>query len=393
MQSAALAWLVYAVTGSPLFLGTLALFQLGPLILLVLPAGVFIDHWPKRKVLIATQTVFLLQAAALSALAFSGHATYQIILPLSAIYGVTQAFDSPGRRAFLMDLVGKDDLTNAVSLSSTVFSVARVVGPSLAALVIAKVGAGWCFMLNAATYLAPIIALLKISVDGCPVPAQPAQKRVGSQVVEGLRYIWRTDTLRVTMAGAMAILIFGMNENVLAPVFADRVLHMGVTGYGTLLSAWGFGALVGALVSTATSHRPGINGRLFVVNGLAIGVIHLLVAWTAAFRASAALWTSTTLLIALGCASILFTNAASSTVQSTADQALRGRVMSAYVLVDMGTMPVGNAFAGAVMSRWGAEAGFLAGGVMSLVVLGAVLLVGPQTESLNGTSTAGQRRS
>lgn len=361
MQSAALAWLVYTLTGSPVLLATLAVFQFGPLLVLALPAGVYVDRWPKRRVILVTQTLFALQALALAVLVFSGRATYQTIIALAAFYGVVQAFDNPCRRAFLVDLVGKPDLMNAVSLNSAVFSLARIVGPTIAGIALARLGGGWCFLLNALSYGAVIIALLKVTVDGEPTSIG-AESHLGAEIAAGLRYIWRTDALRTTMSLALVLMIFGLNENVIIPVFADRALHMGSEAYGLLLSALGVGALLGATAGAAIGRRA-TPGRLIIMSGLAIGVIQLIAAATRSLGLVAAE------MAVLGAVSVLFANASASTVQTSAEPQLRGRVMSVYALVEMGTLPVGNAFAGAVMAAWGAPMGFLLGGGVSIILL------------------------
>lgn len=382
MQAAALAWLVYQLTGSSLPLATLGAFQYGPLLVLSLPAGALIDRWPKRRVLLMTQSIFLLQALTLAVLVFSGRASYHAVLLLASMYGITVAFDNPCRRAYLIDLVGKPDLLNAVSLNSGLASLARIAGPSLAAIVMVKLGAGWCFLINAVSYLAVLVALLLIRAPGQPA-ADAARRQLGPEILEGLRSIWSSDTLRVTMTLALMVMVFGLNENIIIPVFADRTLHMGVNAYGALLSAMGIGALLGATVGAGLSHK-GITGRLLIGCGLAIGGVQMIVAMTRSF------WVSAALLVILGAVSVLFANAASATIQMNAAARLRGRVVSVYTLVEVGTLPAGNAFAGVVMDRLGAPMGFMLGGAVTLVTLAAILVAQRRVVRTSILATAGQ---
>lgn len=362
MQSAALGWLVYSTTGSAALLGTLAVFRLGPLLLLALPAGVLIDRWPKRRVLIATQTSFMLQAMFLSCLAFGGKASYQAILLVSLLYGVTQAFDAPCRRSFLVDLVGREDLLNAVSLNSAVSSMTAIAGPALAGAAMATLGGGWCFLINAVAQTVVVFALLAVSTEGKASEVRVTRGHFLEEARGGLSHIMDTGLLRTVIGMALVIFIFGLNDNVIVPVFADRVLDVGVRGYGNLLSSVGLGGLFGAVFGAAASHRK-ITGRTIALNGLGIGATLTLLS-TAKTYAMA-----TVLLAILGFLGVVFANTTSSAAQSSAEPAFRGRVMSVYAIVEMGTMPIGNALTGLVIDASGARAGFLIGGAASIALL------------------------
>jgi MFS family permease len=366
MQSAALAWLVYSLTGSALLLGVLGTFQMVPLIVLTLPAGVYVDRWPKRKVLLVTQSVFLLQALTLSSLVFTGRITYPLVLLFASVYGAAQAVDNPCRRAFIVDLVGKDDLMNAISLNSTVFGVARIIGPTLAALAMASLGGGWCFLLNAVSYLAVIGGLFAMSTDGSP-RGLPGRRRVGVELTEGLQYVFKIEALRLVIGFVLVMGVFGLNYNVIAPVFADRVLGSGVGGYGAMLSAMGVGALIAA-VAGASSGAKAATRSAVVTSIIASAIIQLIIP---VFRSLLAV---TVLAALLGFSDTWYSNSAAASAQTAADPAFRGRVMSVYTLFDQGTMPLGNAFAGAVMDRSGAAYGFPVCGAATILSLGALLL-------------------
>jgi len=385
MQRTAQIWLVYSMTKSPVLLGLLGVFQSGPVLLLSIPAGVYVDRFPKRKIIILTQCAFTLQAFAMAALTWSGKAQYWQILVLATIFGITTAFDNPGRQSFYIDLVGKEDLLNAIALNSTIVNLAKIVGPSVAAVVMAAVGAGPCFLLNGVTFLAVIYGLLKITVDGVPKTDLRNQGRVLAQAREGLRHIWHNQTLRLTVALVTIMSVFAMNTNVIIPVFTDKVLKLGVTEYGVLMSLNGLGALLGALVM-ASRAKHGLDRSFLIWTTMATCALLVLVS----FSRNAAL---AGLLIALmGAFNIAFSNTANSTLQLGTEDDFRGRVMAFYMLVHNGATPLGNAFAGAMMGAFGAAAGWLSGGLIAFALLATVLFSARQTlrSTLANASASGQ---
>ncbi len=386
MQRTAQIWLVYSMTKSPLLLGLLGVFQSGPVLLLSIPAGVYADRFPKRKIVILTQTVFTLQAFAMAALTWSGKAQYWQILVLATIFGVATAFDNPGRQSFYIDLVGKEDLLNAISLNSTIVNLAKIIGPSVAAVVMAAVGPGPCFLLNGISFLAVIYGLSRITVDGVPKADLRNKGHVLEQSWEGLLHIWQNQTLRITAALVTIMSVFAMNTNVIIPVFTDKVLQMGVTEYGVLMSMNGLGALLGALVMASRSRR-GLN-RFFLV-WTTMGTCLLLILLS--FTRSAML--AGLLIALLGACNISFSNTANSTLQLGTEDDFRGRVMAFYMLIHNGATPLGNAFAGAMMGAFGATAGWLSGGLIASALLAVVLFTARQTlrSSLASASASGQQ--
>ncbi len=386
MQRTAQIWLVYSMTKSPLLLGLLGVFQSGPVLLLSIPAGVYVDRFPKRKIVILTQTVFTLQAFAMAALTWSGKAQYWQILVLATIFGVATAFDNPGRQSFYIDLVGKEDLLNAISLNSTIVNLAKIIGPSVAAVVMAAMGAGPCFLLNGVSFLAVIYGLSRITVDGVPKADLRNRGHVLEQSWEGLRHIWQNQTLRITAALVTIMSVFAMNTNVVIPVFTDKVLGLGVTEYGVLMSMNGLGALLGAL-AMASRARRGLN-RFFLI-WTTMGTCLLLILLS--FTRSAAV--AGLLIALLGACNISFSNTANSTLQLGTEDDFRGRVMAFYMLIHNGATPLGNAFAGAMMGAFGATAGWFSGGLIALSLVAAVLFGARQTlrSSLADASAPGQQ--
>jgi MFS family permease len=211
-----------------------------------------------------------------------------------------------------MDLVGRQDLLNAISLNSALSSLAGIAGPSIAGAMMITLGGGWCFALNAASYVPVIVTLLVMTAEGRPT-GQVARRPVAREVLDGLRYIWESPALRATMSMALVIFIFGLNDNVIVPVFADQVLHMGARGYGNLVSAVGVGALAGAISGAAASRRA-ITGRTIVMNGMALGTILVGLSMVRTF------WLTASMLALLGFATVTFAITASSAVQSGADE-------------------------------------------------------------------------
>ena len=376
MQRTAQIWLVYSMTKSPVLLGLLGVFQSGPVLLLSIPAGVFVDRLPKRRMIILTQIAFTIQAFAMSALTWSGTAQYWQILVLATFFGITTAFDNPGRQSFYIDLVGKEDLLNAISLNSTIVNLAKIVGPSIAAVVIATLGPSPCFFLNGVSFLAVIYGLTRITVDGLPKADLRSKGRVWPQAWEGLEHIWRNQTLRLTAVLVTIMSVFSMNGNVIIPVFTDKVLKQGVTQYGVLMSLSGVGALLGALAMASRS-KHGLKGSFLIWTTLCVCTLQMVVSFSRSLAAAG-------ILIALiGAFNIAFSNTANSTLQLGTEDDFRGRVMAFYMLVHNGATPLGNAFAGAMMERFGAPAGYLSGGFVSFVLITVLLFT--QRRALRST--------
>lgn len=361
MQIVAQGWLVYQLTDSPLYLGLVSFAASVPVFVLSLGAGAIIDRLPRRRVLVATQTSAMLLAFVLAFLTFSGLVQPWHILVLSFLLGVVNAFDGTARQTFVKDLVGKEDLMNAIALNSATFNTSRLIGPALAGLALATVGAGWCFLLNGLSFLAVIVALLRMKLPAFVPPARRGP--LVAEIGEGLRYI-RHDPIVLPVIGLVVVSsVFGFSYNALLPAYARDVLQVGAQGLGLLSTAVGLGALVGALW-VASSGRSQHKGWLLTFGSLLFPVMLCLLAFTDTFAVA--------LLVLVGAGlGFMVQNATANTlVQTTVPDDLRGRVMSVYMLAFFGMSPIGSLQGGAVAERWGVAAGI---GLGASVALGFAL--------------------
>jgi MFS family permease len=360
MQSVAQGWLVLELTNSPFYLGLVsALGSLGVL-LFTLYAGVIADRTDKRRVVLITQSLQMLQAFALAALVWSGHVTTGSVMVLAAFLGVVAAFDIPTRQAFIFEMVGKDDLMNAIALNTSVFNLTRVLGPVVAGFLIGSKGVAVCFFLNGVSYLAVIGSLLAMRL-----PPWTPRVTVGSawqgfrEVVAFLRSDRRVSTLVVLTA---IISIFGFPFLLLMPVFARDVLRVGARGYGALSAAVGLGAVGGALAVAVLGQRIR-KGRTLVVAGTTFGLLLTVFATSQTFSLSVGL-------LALVGASMIVNNALANTLlQTLVPDHLRGRVMGFYSFMFVGMAPLGAFQAGVFAERFGAPAAVVMGGVISALAV------------------------
>jgi MFS family permease len=356
MQGLAQSWLVYRLTGSALLLGLVAFVSQIPVLALGVWGGVIADRLPRRNLLVATQTLSLLQAASLAALTLSGHITVHWIFFLSGLLGLINAVDMPVRQAFVAELVPRDDLPSAIGLNSSIFNAARIVGPSIAGILVATVGEGICFLVNALTFLAVIGCLLAIRL--APKPPVSPQSAWGL-LVEGLSYARHTPHVRAVLGLVAVLSLTAMPFTVLLPVFAGDVLHSGPHALGILMAATGIGALAGALRIAQRTTVRGL-GKVIAQAGVIFGVSLL------AFAASAVLWLSTLTLILVGYGMITVMAACNTLLQSLVPDNLRGRVMSLYTLFFLGVAPIGSLLAGAWAASFGAPLAVAAGGAAAV---------------------------
>lgn len=360
MQSVAQGWLVLELTNSPFYLGLVsALGSLGVL-LFTLYAGVIADRTDKRRTVLITQTLQMLQAFALAALVWSGHVTTESVMILAAFLGVVAAFDIPTRQAFIVEMVGKEDLMNAIALNTSVFNLTRVLGPVIAGLLIGAKGVAICFFLNGVSYLAVIGSLLAMRLPPhIPQLTQLSAWQGFREVLAFLRDDRRVSTLVVLTA---IISIFGFPFLLLMPVFARDVLRVGARGYGVLSAAVGLGAVGGALGVAVLGQRIR-KGRTLVVAGTAFGLLLMVFASSRAFPLSLAL-------LALVGAAMIVNNALTNTLlQTLVPDHLRGRVMGFYSFMFVGMAPLGAFQAGVFAERIGAPAAVAMGGVISAVAV------------------------
>src|SRR6266446_619935 len=363
MQNTAQGWLVYQLTGSKLLLGVVAAVGSAPMMLFSIWGGSVADRHPKRQIVLWTQTVMMVSALLFAALV----ATHQIrvwqILVLAAVGGLAMAFDMPARQAFMVEMTSREDLMNAVSLNSSVVNGARVIGPSVAGFLMARVGMAMCFFLNGLSFIAVIAGLLMMRL-----PKFVPQHHTGSawaHALEGFSYVWSHWRMRTILILFAIVGIFGWSYSVMMPAFATDVLKVGERQYGTLLSANGLGALLGALTVASLGHR--INRRFLVLGGLWIFSAMLLL-----LAAVKSYYLALVCLAIGGWGMLLFFSTTNTLLQTTASDQIRGRVMGIWALVFGGMTPLGGLEAGALSHflgvRWTMAIGALVCALAALVV-------------------------
>ena len=360
-QNIGQSWLVLSLTSSPFLLGLVGSMQFLPVTLFSLFAGVVTDKFSKKKILIFTQTVSMLLAFILSALVFTNALKYEYIIVLALCLGFCNTLDMPTRQAFNMEIVGKEDLMNAVALNSATFNLARIIGPAIGAMLMGYLGAGWCFLLNGFSFMAVIYGLVHIEAVAY-VRKITSQKGMLQEIGAGLRYIIKIPILVDTLILVSIMGIFVFNYSVLIPVFTKNVLHMDAKTYGVLLSALGAGSLIGALLITFKS-KGGPNRNLMVGSSIAIGIMLI-------FTGMSNLYYLTALSLAItGIFNLFFSTTANSTLQLNSKDEYRGRVMSVYSLVFAGFTPVGSLFSGFIAEQYGARFCFILSGICTIVLI------------------------
>jgi MFS family permease len=361
MQSVAQAWLVYRMTKSALLLGSVGFASQIPVFLIAPIGGIAADRSNRQRLVIATQVFSMILAGILALLTLSGHVQVWHIFVLAALLGVVNAFDIPGRQSFLIDMVGKEDLMNAIALNSSMFNGARVVGPAVAGILVAKIGEGWCFAANAISYIAVIIGLLLMNVHSTPRISKHSPLE---DIVEGFRWVNHTRIIRALLLLIGLVSLVGMPYTVLMPVFADKILHGGARGLGILMGATGVGALFGALTLAAKTGGVKGLGRWVTITCATLGISLF------CFSFSTSFWLSAALLLPAGYSMMLQMACSNTLIQTMVPDRLRGRVMSVYSMMFMGMAPFGAFFGGAFANRIGAPITVAAGGVAC--ILGAI---------------------
>jgi MFS family permease len=365
MQTTAVQWLAYRLTGSVLSLGAITFASFVPVLFLSLFMGVVVDRYSRRRLLLLTQSTFMVLAAILAYLTYSGAVTYNLLLVLSLLLGVANALDMPARQAFFSDLVDRDDLLNAIALNSSVFNGTRILGPALGGLVVAVWGEAMAFGLNALSFLAVLVALVAMRLPPSPLPARRGASGGGRELREGLNHLRGDRPVLGLVVMIAAFSLIGFPASVLLPALAEGVLGLGVKGYGALMAAMGIGALV-AGVMLAIRGRSAPSPRQLLLQRLlfAASLILLGVARTLPVVGLS--------LVAMGYALIAQLTVTNTLVQLLAPDALRGRLVSAYTWALGGFWPLGALLLGAVGQRLGVPETFWLAGV----ACGLVSLVG-----------------
>ncbi len=357
MQNIATAWLVLELTGSPMAVGVLALCQFLPFTLLSLPAGVLLDRLDARRTVVATQAASMVFAAVLAALTLGGFVAVWQVYVLTALRGSVLVLDNPARQALTFEMVGREELPNAVALNSTLFNAARIVGPALGGALVATVGVGVCFGLNAASFVAVLFGLLAMRPGDLHARDRTSDAGLVRGVREAAAYVRATPTVAVVLASVLVVSMLAFNFHVLLPVLARQTLSAGPDAFGILSACFGAGALVGAVVNAS---RARASTGAFLLGTAAFGVAELALAPLDSLAAAGAA------LVAVGAAFTTWTANANATIQLAAPEALRGRVLSLYFLAFNGSMPLGGVLSGWLAGAAGTELAFTVGGAGAL---------------------------
>jgi MFS family permease len=358
MQSVAQAWLVYRLTGSSLLLGLVGFAGQIPVFLLASIGGMVADRRSRYRIIIATQTSAMLLAIVLSALTLLGHIKVWEIMVLASSLGLVNAFDIPARQAFVVEMVGQQDLINAIALNSAMVNGARILGPAVAGITVAAIGEGWCFFANGVSYIAVIVGLLLMTVTPRPSPPQGHRSGLVS-LVEGFHWVARTGPIRALLLLLGLVSLTGMPYMVLMPIFAEGILHRGAQGLGLLMGAAGMGALIGTLALAARQGVRGL-GRWVMFAAMGFGASLVL------FSMSHWFWLSILLVMPAGFSMILQMASSNTLIQTMVPDELRGRVMAVYSMMFMGMAPFGALLSGAIAHHVGAPLTVRLGGIICL---------------------------
>jgi MFS family permease len=383
VQSVALAWLVLSRTGDGVALGIVTALQFLPVLLLGPWGGLLADRLDKRCLLVATQAAAGVQALAMGVLVLTGTDSLGLVYGLALVFGLITALDNPVRRAFVVELVAEAHVPNAVGLNSALMTGSRIVGPALAGVLIAVVGVGWCFLVNAASYLAVLVALRRMDPVGFRT-APRAEGRIRGQLREGFAYVWRTPRLRLPLLLVAVAATFAFNFPVLLPLLAERELAGGASTFSLLYSTMSVGSLAGALVVARRSRFAGRwLARAALVYGVTLALLAVVPNLALAVAAS----------LPVGAAGVMLLSGANSALQLSSAPAMRGRVNALFAMVFLGSTPIGGPIAGWVAEHAGVRAGFALGAAATALAGAAALLAlrraGAEAPGPAGTTAAG----
>jgi MFS family permease len=359
MQQIALGWLVYRLTDSAFLLGLVSFAGQIPTFILASFAGVLADRYNRHKIIIITQSLAMIQAAILAVLTLTNTIQIWHIISLSIFIGIVNAFDMPTRQSFVIDLVDdKSDLPNAIALNSSMFNAARLVGPTIAGILISILGEGFCFLINAVSYIAVIIALLMMHI--VPKMGTIKKEKVLRGLKEGLKYAYNFKPIRVLLLFLGLVSLTGIPYTVLMPIFARDILKGNANTLGFLFGAVGIGALIGAIYLASRKTVLGLGRWIAVASGIfAIALI--------LFSLSENLILSLVLMLFSGFGMMVHMASTNTLLQTLVDDDKRGRIMSLYVMAFMGTAPLGSLIAGTLASKFGAPYTILSGGIICLL--------------------------
>lgn len=377
MQTIAQTWLVLELTHSGTALGLLVAAQFLPILLLGPVGGVVADRFPKRKLLYITQSSAMMLALVLGVLVLLNAVQVWMVFVLAALLGLVTVFDNPARQTFVVEMVGLDRLTNAVTLNGIAINGARIIGPSIAAMLIASVGMVYCFFLNAASYV--VVLLCLALMDQRKLHPAKRTSQMKGQLREGIRYIWNNLELRSTILMLVIIGTFTYEFQVVLPVLASRTFHGNAGTYALFTSAMSVGSVIGGVLAAgrlkagrkAVMRAAAAFGLLMLVSALAPGV-----------------WLASLLLVGVGLGSIIFSSLANSTLQFATSPEMRGRVMSFWAVAFLGTTPIGGPIIGWISDHASPRAGLAVGGLAALVAAGYGWWAQRQTRPIQATEFA-----
>ena len=359
MQATAQQWLVAKrLHGSPLDIGLVVSAATLPVFLFGVFGGALADRFPKRKLLVAAQTLAMLQAAGLCLLTALGHIQIWQVLCFAACLGCVNAVEMPTRHAFVVEMVGKEDLHNAIALNSSLFHLGRVLGPAVAGELVHLVGEAWCFGLNSLSFLAVIVGLLAMRMESVRFASREASLR--EHLKEGVGYAWRTPLIRTILLLIAVSSLCGAAPLVLLPVFAREVFHVGAQGYGYLVTASGVGSLAGAVFMGSRAKPSGIK-RIVLWGCVGLGIALV------CFAQAPFYWTAAALLIPVGFSFMVVMPGSNTMIQMAAPDEMRGRIMAVYSALFMGMNALGPLIAGSLAKWWGAPAAVTIMGLCCLV--------------------------
>ncbi len=364
MQNVAQAWLVYRITGSSFLLGSVGFASQIPVFLAAPIGGIVADRFNRQRIVIATQLSSMTLALVLATLTLTRTIHVWHIFLLAALLGLVNAFDIPARQSFLVEMVGREDLMNAIAMNSSMFNGARIVGPAVAGILVAKIGEGWCFFANAMSYIAVIVGLLAMRLT--PPTYSPAKGSPLDEIIEGFQFVRQTAPIRALLLLLGLVSLVSMPYTVLMPVFADKVLHCSARGLGILMGATGVGALLGALTLATRTGVRGL-GRWVALSCGGFGFT------LALFSLSRNFYLSTILLIPVGFCMMLQMSSSNTLIQAMVPDQLRGRVMALYSMMFMGMAPFGALLGGALADRVGAP---VTVGMGSVACVGGAIIFG-----------------
>jgi MFS family permease len=373
MQIIAQGWLVYELSGSELMLGIVGFASAIPALIVSPWGGVIVDHVPRRTVLILTQAAAMILAFVLAALTFADVVQVWHVIVISALLGVVNSFDGPARQAFTVDMVGHEDLTNAIALVSVVFNGARMIGPAIGGFILASLGAAWCFLINGISFLAVLASLFAMHVHHHPhshAPGSPWEK-----VRSGLDYVSQQRAMLGLLLLALVFSVFGISYSTLLPAFVDQVLHRDAFAFGALNATTGVGAVIGGIILARWGNEMR-RGRILLIVSIGFPIILMLFSNTPFYSISLLLS------VALGLGFMMEFVLINTLLQNSVDNAMRGRVMSLYTLTYFGFSPFGNLMIGALAEVWSLEATLTLSAVITLALVIVILMAIPPTRRL-----------